>query len=113
MNRIKELRNEKGLLQSDVAKYIGKSERIVGFYEKGERDPNTDTLLKLSELFNVSIDYILGKSDVKTPKTINLDDIDIAFASGLKGLNKENQETLKNIMEGLLAKQELEDDKKD
>lgn len=112
MNRIKELRVEKHLLQSDVAKYIGKSERIVGFYEKGERDPNTDTLLKLSELFDVSVDYILGKSDIKNSKTINLEEIDIAFASGLKGLNKENQETLKNIMEGLLAKQE-EDNKKD
>ena len=113
MNRIKELRNQKGLLQSDVAEYIGKSERIVGFYEKGERDPNTDTLIKLSELFDVSIDYILGKSDIRNSKKVNLDDIDIAFASGIKGLNKENQETLKNIMEGLLAKQELEDDKKD
>lgn len=113
MNRIKELRIEKRLLQSDVAKYIGKSERIVGFYEKGERDPNTDTLLKLSELFDVSVDYILGKSDSKDSKTVNLNDIDIAFASGIRGLNKENQETLKNIMEGLLAKQELEDDEKD
>ena len=113
MNRIKELRIEKGLLQSDVAKYLGKSERIVGFYERGERDPNTDTLIKLSELFNVSIDYILGKSDIKVSQKINLNDIDIAFASGIKGLNKENQETLKNIMEGLLAKQELDDDKKD
>lgn len=112
MNRIKELRLEKHLLQSDVAKYIGKSERIVGFYEKGERDPSTDTLLKLSVLFDVSIDYILGKSDIKNSKTINLEEIDIAFASGLKGLNKENQETLKNIMEELLAKQE-EDNKKD
>lgn len=112
MNRIKELRNEKGLLQADVANYIGKSERMVGFYEKGERDPNTDTLIKLSELFDVSIDYILGKSSIKNSKKIKLDDIDIAFASGIKGLNKENQETLKNIMEGLLAKQELEDDKR-
>ena len=84
MNRIKELRTEKGLLQSDVAKYIGKSERIVGFYEKGERDPNTDTLIKLSELFEVSIDYILGKSDIKNCSTVNLDDIDIAFASGIR-----------------------------
>ena len=68
MNRIKELRIEKGLLQSDIAKYIKKSERIVGFYESGERDPNTDTLLKLSELFDVSIDYILGKSNFKNYK---------------------------------------------
>ena len=113
MNRIKELRTEKGLFQSDVAKYIGKSERIVGFYEKGERDPNTDTLLKLSELFDVSIDYILGKTDVKNVQTVDLDDIDIAFASGIRGLNKENQETLKNIIIGLLAKQKSENNKKD
>lgn len=113
MNRIKELRIEKHLLQSDVAKYIGKSERIVGFYEKGERDPNTDTLLKLAELFDVSVDYILGKSKIKNPKIVTLDDIDIAFASGIRGLNKENQETLKDIMNGLLAKQELDDLKKD
>ncbi len=111
MNRIKELRLEKRLLQSDVAKYIGKSERIVGFYEKGERDPNTDTLLKLSELFDVSVDYILGKSKVKNMPTLN--DIDIAFASGIKGLTKENKETLKNIMENLLAEQELEDEIED
>lgn len=112
MNRIKELRIEKRLLQSDVAKYIGKSERIVGFYEKGERDPSTDTLLKLSDLFDVSIDYILGKSDIKNPKTPTPDNIDIAFASGIRGLNKENQETLKNIIDGLLAKQKLKDDDK-
>lgn len=65
MNRIKQLRTEKGLLQSDVAKYINKSERIVGFYENDERDPGTETLLKLSELFNCSIDYILCKTDIK------------------------------------------------
>lgn len=92
---------------------FGKSERIVGFYETGERDPSTETLLKLSELFDASIDYILGKTNVKNSETINLDHIDIAFASGIRGLNKENQETLKNIMNGLLAKQELEDLKKD
>lgn len=112
MNRIKELRIEKGLLQSDIAKYIKKSERIVGFYESGERDPNTDTLLKLSELFDVSIDYILGKSNFKNYKKIELDAIDVAFAKGIKELTKENQQTLKNLMEKLLAKQNLENNKK-
>ena len=55
----------------------------------------------------------MGKTNVKNPDTVELDHIDIAFASGIRGLNKENQETLKNIMNGLLAKQELEDLKKD
>ena len=58
MNRLKQLRLERGLLQSDIAKVIKKSERIVGFYETGERDMNTETLSTLADFFNVSIDYL-------------------------------------------------------
>ena len=112
MNRLKELRIEKGLLQSDIAKIINKSERTVGFYETGERDMGTETLAKLSDFFNVSIDYLLGKSDIRNPEKINIDDIDIAFSNGIKGLNKENQEIAKNIIEGLLAKQKNEENNK-
>ena len=113
MNRLRELRIENGYLQSDVAKVINKSDRVVGFYESGERDPNSETWKILADFYNVSIDYLMGKSDVRNPQNIKLDDMDIAFASGLKGLNKENQETLKNIMDGLLAKQEIENKKKE
>lgn len=113
MNRIKQLRTEKGLLQSDVAKYIDKSERIVGFYENGKRDPNTDTLIKLSELFNVSVDYILGKSDIRNFDEINIDKIDIEFANGIKRLSSENQKIAKNIIESLLAKQKGEENSKE
>lgn len=113
MNRIKQLRTEKGLLQSDVAKYIDKSERIVGFYENGKRDPNTDTLIKLSELFNVSVDYILGKSDIRNFDEINIDKIDIEFANGIKRLSLENQKIAKNIIESLLAKQKGEENSKE
>ena len=59
LNRLRQLRLEKGLLQSDIAKIISKSERTVGFYETGERDMGTETLAILSDFFNVSIDYLL------------------------------------------------------
>ena len=55
MNRLKELRLERCLLQSDIAKIINKSERTVGFYETGERDMNTETLSMLANFFNCSI----------------------------------------------------------
>lgn len=109
MNRIKQLRTEKGLLQSEVAEYIDKSERMVGFYENGKRDPNTDTLIKLSELFNVSVDYILGKSNIRNTDEININEIDIEFANGVKRLTEENKKIAKNIIEGLLAKQKSEE----
>lgn len=68
MNRLKELRIEKELLQSDIAKIINKSERTVGFYETGERDMNTETLATLANFFNCSIDYLLGKSNIRNPE---------------------------------------------
>ena len=68
MNRLKELRLERCLLQSDIAKIINKSERTVGFYETGERDMNTETLSMLANFFNCSIDYLLGKSDIRNPE---------------------------------------------
>ena len=68
MNRLKELRLERCLLQSDIAKIINKSERTVGYYETGERDMNTETLSMLANFFNCSIDYLLGKSDIRNPE---------------------------------------------
>ena len=63
MNRLKELRQKRGLLQSDIAKIIEKSDRAVGQYERGERDPSSETWIKLANFFNVSLDYLLGKSN--------------------------------------------------
>ena len=81
----------------------------IAMYETELRKPSLEVLIKLSKIFNCSIDYILGKSDIRNPEKVNIDEIDIAFASGIKGLNKENQEIAKNIIEGLLAKQKNEE----
>lgn len=108
MNRIRILREENNITQEELARKLGKSKGIISLYEKEDRKPSLEILIKLSEIFGCSIDYILCKTDTRNPQKIELDDIDIAFASGVKGLNDENKETLKNIMEGLLAKQELE-----
>lgn len=81
MNRLKELRLEKGLLQSDIAKVINKSDRIVGFYENGQRDMSTDTLATLANFFDVSIDYLLGKTDIRNSD--ELKQVQFANAGGL------------------------------
>lgn len=88
MNRLKELRIEKGLLQSDIAKIINKSERTVGFYETGERDMNTETLAKLADFFDVTIDYLLGKSDIKKPDK-DTQEFQFAYHSEMNGLTPE------------------------
>lgn len=86
MNRLKDLRLERGLLQSDIAKIINKSDRIVGFYESGERDMGTETLSKLADFFNVSIDYLLGKSDVRN---LEKEEYHYAYHKDAEGLTDE------------------------
>lgn len=65
MNRIRDLRKERRLTQAELASVLKVSARTIGFYETGERDPDTDTLRKLADFFCVSIDYLLERSDIK------------------------------------------------
>lgn len=113
MNRIKQLREELKISQNDLAKKLNKTQQMISLYENGTYEPDLDGYIILSKLFNCSVEYIAGKSDIRTPEKISLDEMDIAFASGIKGLNKENQQTLKSIMDGLLAKQKIEEENKD
>lgn len=63
MNRIKFLRELNNELQSDLAKILGVTSVAIGNYEKEKRDIPTKYLKMLAEHFNVSVDYLIGKSD--------------------------------------------------
>ncbi len=99
------------LTQEEFAKKIGYTRSAVSAWEIGRNEPSNDDIVKLADFFGVSTDYLLGKSDIRTPEKIDANEMDIAFATGIKGLNEENKEIAKNIIEGLLAKQENEDKK--
>ena len=104
-NRIKALREELGLKQEELASKMSVSPSAIGMYETNKREPNDEIKLKLAKLFDVSTDYLLGKSDIRKPQEIYIEDADIAFYNNIKGLNETNKEILKNIIEGLNAKQ--------
>lgn len=61
--RIKELREEKGLSQSEVAKAIGGTQSNLAKWEKGSVQPGAEFIKKLADFFNVSADYLLGRTD--------------------------------------------------
>ncbi len=61
--RLKELRQEKGLSQSEVAKAIKTSQRNIGRWENNENEPTASFISKLSKFFDVSADYLLGLED--------------------------------------------------
>ncbi len=64
--RILELKKEKNLLQKDIANASGVTVRNYQRYEKGEQQPTLPVLLKLADYFNVSLDYLVGRSDDPT-----------------------------------------------
>jgi len=53
--------------QLELAEKLGVSQQTVSKYEKGTREPDNATLVRLSEIFNCSIDYLLGRTDIKNP----------------------------------------------
>ena len=57
--RIAALRREAGMSQAQLAKVLQVSPSAVGMYEQGRREPSADTLVELSRIFSVSVDYIL------------------------------------------------------
>ncbi len=61
--RLKELRDEKNLLQKDIAKYLNISTSAYGYYEQGKRNPDTETVKNLADFFGVSADYLLGRTN--------------------------------------------------
>lgn len=65
--RLKELRSKKGILQKDVAKYLGITTSAYGYYEQSKRAPDPETLEKLADFFKVSVDYLLGRTDDPSP----------------------------------------------
>lgn len=62
------LRKELGLKQDEVAKAVGITRASLSYYEKGERSIDIEVLYRLSEFFNISIDYLFGLSDKVPPQ---------------------------------------------
>lgn len=67
MNRLKDLREDKDLLQKNLAEILGISQRGYSHYEIGDNNIPIETLKKLSFFYNTSIDYILGITNIKAP----------------------------------------------
>ncbi len=67
MNRLRDLREDKDLLQKDIAQLLGMSQTGYSKYEVGTNDIPTSILIALAEFYNTSIDYILNITNEKKP----------------------------------------------
>ena len=112
MNRIKQLRNEKNIKQEVLAKLLNLEVAGVSKLETGRVPLKDEYIIKLSEYFNVSTDYLLGKSDIRNPEKVDDSLLDLASM----GFNADNytpptsaqKEQIKGLLEVV-----LKDNKKD
>ncbi len=83
-NKIKQLRNQKGFTQSELAKKLGISTSAVGMYEQGRREPDNQTLIRICNFFNVSSDWLISKIQYKEKTgTIEVSDVFNEFTERL------------------------------
>jgi len=68
--RLALLREEKKMSQNEVAVFLGVSQSSIAYYESGQKNPSTENLIKLAQLFNCTTDYLLGEIDYPNASTV-------------------------------------------
>lgn len=93
-NNLKKIRQDCNLTQEELAKKIDTSRSNIANYENNKNMPSIDVLSKLSKVLDCSIDYLLGKSDIRNPEEIKR--VQFANAGGLDtdGLDEEDLKEL-------------------
>ena len=66
ISRLKEIRKDRDITQTEVAKYLGMKQQQFSEYEIGKRLIPVETLDKLADFYNTSIDYLVGRTDERT-----------------------------------------------
>jgi len=102
--RLKLLRNVNKTTQEDLAKYLGVSRPTIAGYETKGKQPSFESLFKIADYFNVSIDYLLGKTDIKEPADDVIEKKELDVFKQIHNLSFESQKDLKKYMELLKIK---------
>lgn len=107
-NRLKTLRMQKGLSQKAFAELIGLNPVQYNRYENKEVIPSTDTLAKLADALEISVDYLLEGQE-EDAATANFEDKDLLkLFSEVEKLDKENKDYIKKVLSDLVKLKKFE-----
>lgn len=102
MERLRELRIEKGYNQERMALELNVSQTTISAFETGERKPDSDMLIRMSKYFDVSVDYLLGLADAKrrlSKQEISADESNLIHL--YRRLSKTNKEKVVSYAQGV------------
>lgn len=115
--RVKELRKRNNLTQEKFGKIMNVSYQTVGSWERGERQPSYETAKKIADYFEVSTDYLLGKSVPEWASDKDVIDLEemlnsnVNMAYGGENLTEDEKQRVKDILTGIFW-EKLEKNKK-
>lgn len=89
-NRIRDLREDRDLRQTDVSKATGIDQKILSNYETGKTSPDSYALIRLADFFGVSIDYLVGRTEIDIKSKEDL-------TSRLEGMKNMINEIIKSL----------------
>lgn len=90
--RLKTLRQQVQLTQAQIAEKLDISQQAYASWERGAKKPTQENLVKIAQILNVSIDYLVGNSDEKSD---DLDNMELLFRLNSKGLTDEEKKIFK------------------
>ena len=102
--RLKELRKQAHLTQVELAKRLGIGQSSYADWERGKKKPTQDNLVKIAQVLNVSVDYLVGNSEEKSD---DLDNIELLFRMNSKGLTDEEKEVFKKELIAFMEERKL------
>ncbi len=108
-SRLRQLRKENNWTQADLAHKMLIEVKMVSNYETGKVMPSADTLLKISAVFDVSIDYLLKEKAVKRPVESGLKGGFLDKIYEIENLPDKDREVVEHIVDALIARNKVKD----
>jgi len=114
MNRLKEVREARGKKQQELASLLKVSQGTLSNWERGVHDPDNEMLFRLSKIFDVTTDYLLGLSDVPkvARKAQPTKDSKYDFLIQYQELDDKDLEVLNHMAESMLERKRLRENSK-
>lgn len=102
-NRLRELRKEKNVNQQKLSNYLGYGYTAIANYESGRNEPSIDTICKIADYFDVTVDYLIGHED--NPKRVDaISKAESELIMRFRNMDNEDQRILLEMAKSLSSK---------
>ena len=105
-DKLKKLRKQNGIYQKDLAEALSVSKSTVAMCETGNRMPDIETVKRIADYFGVTVEYLIGGSELDHSKEVSENDIKFALFHGAEGITDEMYAEVKQFAEMVKLREE-------